>query len=99
MWRDNRLVAQRNSLLPREPSEGNEPDPHIYWMTVGAVSEQARKALREADGQVIELHASPPVVLVGLPYDSNYSFRHRYDDLAIWRTEGIQVRSKGLRFE
>ncbi|GHO51164.1 hypothetical protein [Ktedonospora formicarum] len=92
-------VEERDSLLPREPSEGTEPDPHIYWMTVGAVSEQARQALVEADGQVIDVHASPPVVLVGLPYDVNYYFRHRYDDLAIWRTEGIQVRSKGLRFE
>ena len=67
-------------------------------MTVGAISEAARKTLLEADCPVLDACQEPPVVLVGLSYDINYYKRHGHDDLAIWNTEGIALHSKGLRF-
>lgn len=56
-------------------------------MTVGAISDAARKALLKAHCPVFDLHQEPPVVLVGLSYDINYYKRHGHDDLAVWTSE------------
>ena len=86
-------VVESDSLIPRQPSESMDEEIHLYWMTVGALSAAARRALLEADCPVLDLCQQPPVVLVGLRYDVNYHKRHGHDDLAIWRTEGIALYS------
>lgn len=91
-------VAASDSLLPRQQSDHVDEEIHTYWMTVGAISEAARKTLLEADCPILDVCHEPPIVLVGLPYDINYYKRHGHDDLAIWSTEGIALHSKGLRF-
>lgn len=92
-------VVDGDSTLSRPKDiAGIDEVKKIHWMTFGAVSEAARKALLDADCFVLDLSDNPPIVLVGLVYDCNYFKRHGHDDLRIWATEGIQLTSKNLRF-
>jgi hypothetical protein len=62
-----------------------------HYLVVGHVSDAARDALNEADCFVQDLSTRPPLVAVGIHYQSN-------DDLSFtWSVDAeIQVRSSGL---
>lgn len=91
-------VVDGDSLLPRS-KESSEIDEvrKIHWMTVGSLSDAARQALLDAGGVVVDVHDEPPIVLIGISYDCNYYKRFGYDDLAIYRMEGIELHSINLR--
>lgn len=94
-----RTVVDGDSTLSRPKNIAHIDEvKKIYWMTFGAISEAARKALLDADCIVRDIHETPPIVLVGIVYDCNYHRRHGYDDLVIWTTEGIRLNSKALHF-
>ncbi len=95
-----KTVIDGDSIKPRtQEDSGIDEVIKIYWMTVGAISERARKALMDANVIIKELSSEPPIILLGFPYDINYYKRHGHDDLAIWRGDGISLASKKLHLD
>ena len=65
-----------------------------YWLAVGCASNAARSDIKRTGGQVVQLYSKPPVILVGIVYDSTA----HPDDLAFNNGSEIQidVHSTGL---
>lgn len=68
-----------------------------YWLAVGCASNAARSDIKRTGGQVVQLYSKPPVILVGIVYDSTA----HPDDLAFNNGSEIQidVHSTGLSLE
>jgi hypothetical protein len=67
-----------------------------HWLAVGQISDAARQALVESDSQVIDVSSELPVVLVGLHYEDNWRTEHAEDDLQIWTSGDVHVKSRNL---
>src|SRR2546430_4806039 len=65
-----------------------------HWLAVGRVSNAAREQLMEANCHVLDVHSKPPIVLVGLPYET--ASGQFSENMAFADVDEIEIRLKGL---
>ena len=65
-----------------------------HWLAVGWVSNAAREQLMEANCHVLDVHSKPPIVLVGLPYET--ASGRFSENMAVADVDEIEIRVKGL---